>query len=355
MDFEVDVAKGNDAGSRNDFRREPFVGPELGDELSSTGTPVSIERALDANAEKGADAEPRRLDLHQCAGANPGVSQRPRAEEDFVSHIDGVIGRAMDELDLLAASRAQNPSMHSSSIVPSIGSEPSLTCSGTFAAVHGSVEGRLSSTPSSTLRAWVVGDYTSEMTNALVALGLRIHHIRRWQNLRWYNSGRLELLDEERPHLVLILAPKTMVKGKQAAKHCQKLADLILRQSRQGRHLAFYGNPVWPVWSPSTALSSGWREVLLHQSFFRTELRWCNMALSHPETGQGFWTKTLVLSSMRLWSGDGSPTACRCELGTDALGHAKTDDLHNDRFCLREQLWTKVNYYLVVLMLSGRP
>ena len=58
---------------------------------------------------------------------------------------------------------------------------------------------------------------------------------------------------------------------------------------------------------------------------------------------------------MRLWSGDGSPTACRCELGTDALGHAKTDDLHNDRFCLREQLWTKVNYYLVALMLSGRP
>jgi len=261
----------------------------------------------------------------------------------------------MDELDLLAASRAQNPSMHSSSIVPSIGSEPSLTCSGTFAAVHGSAEGRLSSTPSSTLRAWVVGDYTSEMTNALVALGLRIHHIRRWQNLRWYNSGRLELLDEERPHLVLILAPKTMVKGKQAAKHCQKLADLILRQSRQGRHLAFYGNPVWPVWSPSTALSSGWREVLQHQSFFRTELRWCNMALSHPETGQGFWTKTLVLSSMRLWSGDGSPTACRCELGSDALGHAKTDDLHDDRFCLREQLWTKVNYYLVALILSGRP
>ena len=57
---------------------------------------------------------------------------------------------------------------------------------------------------------------------------------------------------------------------------------------------------------------------------------------------------------MRLWSGDGNSVACRCELGSDALGHAKTDLLHKDRFVLRERQWTRINYYLVALILSGK-
>ena len=89
----------------------------------------------------------------------------------------------MDELDLLAESLA-----HKS--CPPPGNVPSNT----FAAATRPVESRRSSTPSSAPTAWVLGDYTSEMTDALVALGFVVSNVRRWQNLRWYHDGRLELL-----------------------------------------------------------------------------------------------------------------------------------------------------------------
>ena len=266
----------------------------------------------------------------------------------------------MDEIDLLTANLVQMSS-HSSSIVPSNGGEQSLTCSGTFAAVPGSEKGRLSSTPSSdrvfvnkTVRAWILGDHTSEMLNALVALGVQVDNIRIWANLRWFHDGRMELLHQERPDLLLILAPNSMRGGEQAATHSRKLGDLILSQARMGSHVAFYGNPMWPVWDPSSA-PAGWREALTEPSLHVTELRWCNMGLRHPQSKQGFWTKTRILSSMILFEGDGCSVACQCQRGPNPRGHAKHTDLHADRYGLRERLWTRINYYIAALILSGKP
>ena len=90
-------------------------------------------------------------------------------------------------------------------------------------------------------------DYPTEMLKALVELGFVADTVRCLKDLRMRHDDRLELLDRERPDLLLILSPRSMLQGPQASRHCQKLADLVLRQSRSGRHFAFYGNPMWPV------------------------------------------------------------------------------------------------------------
>ena len=66
------------------------------------------------------------------------------------------------------------------------------------------VKDRLSTTPSSDLKAWVLGDYAHEMFDALMELGFQAKHVRRWRDVRYYNDGRMERLDLEQPDLVLI-------------------------------------------------------------------------------------------------------------------------------------------------------
>ena len=63
-----------------------------------------------------------------------------------------------------------------------------------------SVEGvkdRLSTTPSSALKAWVLGDFVHEMFDALMELGFQSKHVRSWKGVRDYKDGRMELLDLE--------------------------------------------------------------------------------------------------------------------------------------------------------------
>lgn len=106
---------------------------------------------------------------------------------------------------------------------------------------------------------------------------------------------------------------------------------------------------------PSTALTGGWQEVLGSNAFHVAECLWYNMGLLHPETKQGFWTNIRILSSMQLFKGGGSSVACRCERGPNALGHAKSHDLHTDCYGRRERPWIRISYYIIALVLSGKP
>ena len=64
-----------------------------------------------------------------------------------------------------------------------------------------------------------------------------------------------------------------------------------------------YGNTLWPTWDEQQAPEL----KRCYQDLYLTELRWCTMGVKHPETGQGFGSKTKVLSPVPVWSGHGTP------------------------------------------------
>ena len=104
-----------------------------------------------------------------------------------------------------------------------------------------------------------------------------------------------------------------------------------------------YGNPLWETWDAEKAPEL----EKVYQDWYLTELRWCNMGVRHPETGQGFGSKTKICSSMPLWSGYGTPDKCQCLTGP---GHV-TDPLNVLKVQLRllGEAWEKINHYIFAL------
>ena len=80
------------------------------------------------------------------------------------------------------------------------------------------------------------------------------------------------------------------------------------------------------------------------------------MGIIHPQNKLGFKSRTRVLASRKLWDGDDSGSAvCRCEFGPGAPCHADIKEVHPDRYGFREQIWTRIHYYLAALLRSGVP
>ena len=71
---------------------------------------------------------------------------------------------------------------------------------------------------------------------------------------------------------------------------------LIETQLQHGGHFAMYGNPLWWTWDGRQAPEF----KKYYQAWYLTEFRWCNMGIFDPKTGQGFGSKTRVLSSVPL-------------------------------------------------------
>ena len=77
-----------------------------------------------------------------------------------------------------------------------------------------------------------------------------------------------------------------------AARTRRFIAALIEVQTKHGGQFAMYGNPLWWTWDAERAPE--FRRI--YEKYYLTELRWCNMGIKDPETGQGFGSKTKVLS-----------------------------------------------------------
>ena len=90
--------------------------------------------------------------------------------------------------------------------------------------------------------------------------------------MRFHHEGRVELLDAEKPDLLLILVPKGMMDGNDSRQYSRKLADLMLRQHRSGRLFATYGNTWWPIWD-SSAPPHGWSELHKEPGLQMVDLR----------------------------------------------------------------------------------
>lgn len=193
-----------------------------------------------------------------------GRRQTEGGEQEYVSQVDDVLGRAMDELDFIAASAAQHLTSKPSSVPKH---------SVTFADQIGTAGSGLFPAPVPTLRAWVMGDYFTEMLNALCALGFAVKNVRCWRNVRDPHGPRLDQLEVEKPDLVLVNALRSMHGGAFSKKVCRKVSDLLLSQVRSKRHFAFYGNPTWSNWDRATAPVE-WRTVLEEPGLHVTELRW---------------------------------------------------------------------------------
>ena len=148
----------------------------------------------------------------------PGRRQTEGGEQEYVSQVDEVLGRAMDQLDLIAESAAQQSASKPSNVPKE---------SGTFADLNGSARSGLFAAPVSTLRAWVVGDYVTEMLNALCALGFAVKNVRCWRNVRDPHGPRLSQLEVEKPDLLLVNALRAMHGGTYSKKVCFKVADLL--------------------------------------------------------------------------------------------------------------------------------
>ena len=89
------------------------------------------------------------------------------------------------------------------------------------------------------------------------------------------------------------------------------------------------------------------------EEWYLTELRWCNMGVLHPETGEGFGQKTKVLSSIPLWIGNGRPSKCSCLGGPGHVEHPLNVLRAPQR--LRVEAWEKINCYIFSLCLSCKP
>ena len=221
--------------------------------------------------------------------------------------IDGVMGRAMDELDRLSASMMTKakPDPNSS------GSSGALAPAKPVRTVSFAADRAPSSTPPSKGGGvWVIGDYCAEMLTALSVLGVDSAEVRVWDGPR--SSYSPELLVEQRPDWLLINMPRAMIDaprgGDFAARMRRRIASLLDTQVESGGQFVMYGNPCWPTWDAQKAPEL--KECM--QKWHVTELRWCQMGVYHPETGEGFGCTTKVLSSIPLTDGPGTPDRCKC-------------------------------------------
>ena len=110
-----------------------------------------------------------------------------------------------------------------------------------------------------------------------------------------------------------------------------------------------YGNPLWWTWDGQRAPEF----EKYYQEWYLTELRWCIMGIKDPETGQGFGSKTKVLSSTPLWSGLGTPDKCQCLAGPGHVKEPLTVLKREQR--LRVEAWTKISHYIFALCFSCNP
>ena len=82
---------------------------------------------------------------------------------------------------------------------------------------------------------------------------------------------------------------------KGAATFRRRIAALFKAQVGHGGNFALYGSPVSLIWDVQRAPEL--KRCI--EDWHLTEFRWCNMGVVHPETGQGFGSKTKVLSSKK--------------------------------------------------------
>ena len=123
------------------------------------------------------------------------------------------------------------------------------------------------------------------MVAVLGGLGIAYGNIRPWDYRRSSHSPALLL--EERPHWLFINQPRAMGNdkaGKHVATFQRRIALLIDAQIKHGGNFALYGSPLSLIWDVQRAPEL----KRCTEDWHLTELRWCNMGVVHPETGQGF-------------------------------------------------------------------
>ena len=133
---------------------------------------------------------------HTSRGDMLAVERNHRdVSENFTEYVDGVMNRALDELDRLSASMMTKAEAHPGLTSDSSGSPlPAKSLRPASKKVRHPSMPAPSITPPSETRVWIIGDHYAEMTTALLAIGVAAANIRFWHVRR--SSYSPELLKE---------------------------------------------------------------------------------------------------------------------------------------------------------------
>ena len=221
-----ELKEGQEEGNELNAQKRSGQKDDHGCELSLTRSVATVKVIPKGKANSGEASTSCHAASDGLGGElSPTVSGRRQTAgggQEYVSQVDEVRGRAMDQLGLIAANAAQHPKSQPSSVP---------NASVTFADLVGTAGSGLLRAPIPTLRAWVMGDYFTETLNALCALGLASKNVRCRRNVRDPHGPRLDQLEVEKPDLVLVNAlrstaiPRGLDEGPKHAQGIQLPSD----------------------------------------------------------------------------------------------------------------------------------